>query len=207
MLTWKQQQDPPTPHHKSNSNALSLPPAWPPPRIHPQPHGHPNRNRHSPERRRIAPAPIAQYVINIALAHAHVIRTPLIHVSVNSTPQRRPRRRRHGQYSPVGAEILDAPDDADDDGGQAEDGAVASADEGGDEGEAGGVVLDEAGGEEELAEGEEEGKGEQEGDARDGEAAPGLGGAGRRRCWRGFPGLGGGSVLGRSGRGCRLACR
>jgi len=98
------------------------------------------------------------------------IRTALIHSRVHSAPKRGARSRRHGQYTPICAEVLYAPNDADDDGREAEDSAVPGANERGHGGEARGVVLAPAGCEEDLAEREDECGCEEEGDARDGEA-------------------------------------
>ena len=92
-----------------------------------------------------------------------MIRRPLINSTIHQTPHRRANSRSRGDNTPISAEVLDAPDDGDDDGGKGEDGAVAGADGGADEPEEVAVVLEETGGEQELAEGHEEGEGDEEG--------------------------------------------
>lgn len=138
----------------SNSN-IPRPP--PPPRPHPQPHRHPTRRRHRPKGTPIAAHPIAQLPLLAAAHDARPLHPGLIHARIHGAPDGGAGGGRDGHEAPVGAEVLDAPDDGDDDGGEGEDGAVAEADEGGDEGEEGWVRLGGCGGEEELAEGEEEG--------------------------------------------------
>ena len=62
----------------------------------------------------------------------------------------------HGNKAPVCAEVLQSPDDADEDGDEAEDGTVAEADQGTDRPEArAGVVLRVVARQEELADQEE----------------------------------------------------
>lgn len=138
----------------SNSN-IPLPP--PPPRPRPQPHSHQTRHHHRQKRALIAPGPIA-HLLHLA-PNLRLLHPGLIHPRVDGAPDGGAGGRHDGHDAPVRAEVLDAPDDGDDDGAEGEDGAVAEADEGGDEGEEGGVGLHGCGGEEELAEREEEGGG------------------------------------------------
>ena len=162
----------------SHSNTPLLPPSGPAPGVHPQAHGHPDGNRHGPKGGGVATCAVAQDVVDVLFARPQiqirVVGAPLVDESVDGAPQGGAGGGGHGQNAPVCAKVLDAPDYADDNRGQGEDGAVACADEAGDEGEARGVVLDRARGEEQLSQREEEGKGEQEGDSADGEAASGL---------------------------------
>lgn len=106
-------------------------------------------------------------VFGTTALHARLthLRSLLVDHGVHGAPERGASRRCHGEDAPVGAKVLDAPDDGDDNGGQGEDGAVACADEGGHSCEARGVVLHPAACEQDLAEGEDKGKGEEEGDA------------------------------------------
>lgn len=55
----------------------------------------------------------------------------LIRARIHDAPDRRASCRNHSHDTPVRAEILDAPDDGDDDGHEGERAAVAEADEGG----------------------------------------------------------------------------
>ena len=155
----------------SNRNPSRHPPPPPPPRPRPQPHRHQPTHRHRPKRARETAPPPAQ-----ALPLPY---PSLIHNGVDGAPDGRARGGHHGDDAPVGAEVLHAPHDADDDGGEGEDGAVARAGEGGHEREVGRVRGDEGGGEQEEGEGEEEGGGEEEGEAGEGEAF----GWGRRAGW------------------------
>lgn len=75
----------------------------------------------------------------------------LVDGAIDGAPHGGPPRRRHSNNAPVSAKILDAPDDADDDGDKGEGGAVAKTDEGGDERKEVRDVLDDAQGEEKLS--------------------------------------------------------
>lgn len=149
---------PENPNHKPSNSNIPRPPS--PPRPQPQPHSHPTRDHHRPKRTPIAPNPIAHLLL-LLVAHQDLrpLHPSLVHDRINRAPDGGPGRRRDGHDPPVGAEVLHAPDDGDNDWAEGEDGAVAEAEEGGDEGEEGRVRLDGRGGKEELAEGEEEGEG------------------------------------------------
>lgn len=56
------------------------------------------------------------------------IHSTLISSGVDNTPERGTSRRHHGNDPPVRGEVLDAPDDGDDDGRQGEGTAVPEAD-------------------------------------------------------------------------------
>lgn len=91
---------------------------------------------------------------------------PLIDGTVDGGPDSGPARRHGGDDAPIGAKVLDAPNNTDDDGSDAEGGAVTQAGESGDEREERGIVLDEGGGEKDLRKGEEEGTGKEEAETR-----------------------------------------
>ena len=127
------------------------PPSPIPPREHPQ------HDRHT-HARRTAPRPALKAVCSLTLRIASHTRHSRSGVTdrVDDAPERRTTRRHHGDHAPVGSEVLDAPDDADDDWDERKGGAVAEAEEsrrgeeegwvGGDEGRQG---EDEEGEEEE----------------------------------------------------------
>lgn len=69
--------------------------------------------------------------MTLAIHTTTTINSILIRTRVHNTPNRRPARRNHSNNAPVRAEVLDAPDDGDDDGHEREGAAVAEADEGG----------------------------------------------------------------------------
>lgn len=56
------------------------------------------------------------------------IHSILISSGVDNTPERGTSRRHHGNDTPVRGEVLDAPDDGDDDGCEGEGAAVSEAD-------------------------------------------------------------------------------
>jgi len=108
-------------------------------------------------------------IIHTAVDRTH-IHGALIRPRVDDPPHGGPRGGHHGDDAPVGAEVLNAPDDGDDDGDEGEGAAVAGADEGGAEVEEARVVQRQRGREEEEAQREEEGAGEEEGHAGEGYA-------------------------------------
>lgn len=119
------------------------PPPPPPPRPAPQPHRNPARDGHAEKSAPIALAPVALLVkLPIDPDNAVTPRAGLVNGAVHGPPHGGPPGGDHGDDAPVRAEVLDAPDDGDDDRGEGEDGAVAEADEGGDEREEMGGLLD-----------------------------------------------------------------
>ena len=92
----------------------------------------PQHNRHT-HTRRTAPRPALKAVRALTLriaSHTWHSRSG-VPDRVDDAPERRTARRHHGDDAPVGGEVLDVPDDADDDWDEGEGGAVTEAEEGG----------------------------------------------------------------------------
>lgn len=112
LLQWLNSNSPPPPNPPSNRPNHN--------RNH-----NTNRTTHSPEPK--APPPMTLSIGSCA-TRIHGI---LISARIHNTPKRRPGRRDHSHDSPVRAEVLDAPNDGDDDGDEGEGAAIAEANKSG----------------------------------------------------------------------------
>jgi hypothetical protein len=111
---------------EANTNQLNnnAPPLPPPPSSQPNQNSNPNTNRAAD-----SPEPIAtpSTALTIRQAAVTAIYGILISGRVDNTPERGTSRGHHGNDTPVRGEVLDAPDDRDDDRREGESAAVPKA--------------------------------------------------------------------------------
>lgn len=112
--------------NRSNNNP---PPPPSPPRNQPRSHSDPNAQR-APHRPKPITPPPDTVSVNTA---PDGIRRVLVPTGVDDAPHGGARGGHHGDDAPVGAEVLDAPNDGDDDGDEGEGATVAQPHEGGGE--------------------------------------------------------------------------
>ena len=107
----------------------------------PDPPREPPKHNSKPNTPRTPPPPSIKARPSVTHLPSHILPRSGIRIphAINDAPQRRAGRRHHRDDAPVRGEVLGPPDDGDDDGHEAEGGAVAEAEEGGCRGEEGRV--------------------------------------------------------------------
>ncbi len=128
------------PSHRNSPSTPSIPPL---PRPNPQRAPDPDTHAHSPETALVTLLSEAENLL-FQITHRSPPRGPLVHIRVHQAPYRSAQCGDHGNDTPIGAEILNAPYYTDDEGGETKERAVSRSDKGRDEPETFGVILDEA---------------------------------------------------------------